>query len=97
MSFAGTWSMEISSPVGAQHSNAELQVDGDKLTGTLSNPQGSMTIEGTVTGNKCICSGSSKIPFPMTLNYDLTLDGDSFTGTVKAGMFGTFPVKAARM
>jgi cytoskeletal protein CcmA (bactofilin family) len=89
--------MEISSPVGAQHSTAELKEEGGKLTGTLSAAQGSMTIEGTVDGNKCVCSGSSKIPFPMKLDYELILDGDSFSGTVKAGAFGKFNLKAARM
>jgi hypothetical protein len=32
----------------------------------------------------------------MTLEFDVTASGDALSGTVKAGSFGSFPVKGTR-
>jgi len=37
-----------------------------------------------------------KVPMPMTLECDATVDGDTITGGVKAGMFGTSPLSGTR-
>jgi hypothetical protein len=41
-------------------------------------------------------SAAVTTPMPMTLEFDITANGDALTGTCKAGSFGTFPVKGAR-
>jgi len=33
---------------------------------------------------------------PMTLEHTITFSGDTLSGSVKAGAFGTFPVTGAR-
>ena len=37
-----------------------------------------------------------KVPMPMMLECDATIDGDTLTGGVKAGMFGTSPMTGTR-
>ncbi|QIG79654.1 hypothetical protein [Stakelama tenebrarum] len=98
MSFEGTWEIVINAPVGKQTATAEFSVAGDALKGTLSASQGAMEVEGTVDGDHARFKGKSKIPFPMTLEYDVALDetGDSFSGKCKSGPFGTFPMTGTR-
>lgn len=96
MSFAGTWNIEINSPMGLQKATAQLNVDGDKISGSFSSPQGQMPLEGTVSGDKATWVGKVTSPMPMTLEYEATLNGDAFAGTMKAGSFGKFNFKGAR-
>lgn len=96
MSFAGTWNIEINSPMGLQKATATIDVNGDKLTGTFASPQGSMPIEGTVEGDKAKWVGNVTSPMPMKLEYEATLGGDGFAGTMKAGAFGKFSFKGAK-
>jgi hypothetical protein len=37
------------------------------------------------------------VPMPMTLEGTATVDGDTITGSVKAGAFGTFPMTGTRI
>lgn len=98
MSIAGKWNIEISSPMGAQKATLDLAVDGDSLTGTQSAPQGEAPVEaGKAIGDKATWKASVKSPMPMTLEFDVTVEGDAMTGTVKAGAFGSFPVKGQRI
>ena len=96
MSFAGNWNTEVNTPIGMQKGTDELKVEGDKLSGTLVSPQGLMAVEGSVTGNTATWVGQATSPMPMKLTFDVTLDGDSFSGAVKAGLFGKFNIKATR-
>jgi hypothetical protein len=96
MSFAGNWNIEINSPMGLQKATANISVDGGKLSGQFSSPQGQMPIEGTVDGDKATFVGKATSPMPMTLEYEATLSGDAFSGTMKAGSFGKFNFKGAR-
>ena len=97
MSIEGTWNIEISSPMGAQKATATFKIEGGKLTGTQSAPQGSAPIEaGKVEGERATWTSSVKTPMPMTLEFDVTASGDTLSGTVKAGAFGKFPVKGSR-
>jgi hypothetical protein len=97
MSFDGTWNLEISSPMGAQKSTFDLKVEGNVLTGTLSSPQGPVAVEnGKVEGDHGTWSSKVTMPMPMTLEFDVTCNGDTLSGMVKAGVFGKFPVAGVR-
>jgi hypothetical protein len=47
---AGTWELAINGPEGPITAGAVLKQDGDKVTGTLSSPQGETQVAGTITG-----------------------------------------------
>ena len=94
--FAGTWDVVIDSPAGRQPAKGVFTVQGNVVTGRQFSSQGSVDLKGTVEGNHGVWSGKATKPFPIKLEFDVVLDGDTFTGTVKTGPFGTFPVTGTR-
>ena len=49
-SVAGSWDLSINGPEGPITAGAVLKQDGDKVTGTISSPQGETQVAGTMTG-----------------------------------------------
>jgi len=49
-----------------------------------------------VSGNTLSWKMDMTVPMPMTLDCTATVDGDSITGEVKAGAFGSMPVSGTR-
>jgi hypothetical protein len=97
MSVAGTYECVTKTPMGDQKSDVTIVVDGDTFTGTNAGAMGSMEMEnGKVDGNKLTWTMKMTVPMPMTLEGEATVDGDTITGTVKAGAFGAFPLSGTR-
>ncbi len=100
MSVAGTYECVVKSPLGDQKSTIVVNPgeDGTSWTGTNSGPQGSADItDGKVDGNTLTWSMKMTVPMPMTLEGSATVDGDTVTGSVKAGAFGSFPLSGTRV
>jgi hypothetical protein len=97
MSVAGTYECITKTPMGDQKSDVTIEVSGDTFTGTNAGAMGSMTMDnGKVDGNTLTWSMNMTVPMPMTLEGTATIDGDTLTGSVKAGAFGTFPLNGTR-
>lgn len=97
MSVAGTYECVTKTPMGDQKSDVTIVVNGDTFSGTNAGAMGSMEMEnGKVDGNKLTWSMKMTVPMPMTLEGEATVDGDTITGTVKAGAFGAFPLTGTR-
>ena len=97
MSVAGTYTCVTKTPMGDQTSEVTIEVDGDSFTGSNVGAMGSMSLDnGKVDGNKVTWSMNMTVPMPMTLEGEATIDGDTLTGSVKAGAFGTFPMSGTR-
>ncbi len=97
MSVAGTYECVTKTPMGDQKSDVTIVVDGDTFTGTNIGAMGSMELEnGKVDGNTLTWTMKMTVPMPMTLEGTATVDGDSLTGSVKAGAFGSFPMSGTR-
>jgi hypothetical protein len=97
MSVAGTYECVTKTPMGDQKSEFTIVVDGDSFTGMNAGAMGSMELEnGKVDGNKLTWSMKMTVPMPMTLEGEATVDGDTITGAVKAGAFGSFPMSGTR-
>ena len=97
MSAAGTWKITTKSPMGSQEGTLKLDVDGDRLTGTMSAAQGSMELQnGKIDGNDLSWSAKMTSPMPMTLEFRASVDGDAISGTVKLGAFGNATFEGAR-
>jgi hypothetical protein len=97
MSVAGIYEVVTKTPMGDQKSDVTIVVDGDTFTGTNVGAMGSMNLEnGKVDGNKLTWTMKMTVPMPMTLEGEATIDGDTLTGGVKAGAFGTFAMNGAR-
>lgn len=98
MSVAGTYEVNVKSPMGDQTGTFTVIVDGDSFTGSLAGGMGSMDVaNGKVSGNTLTWSMDMKVPMPMTLECEATVDGDAINGDVKAGVFGSMPLTGKRV
>lgn len=94
----GQWDCTAQSPMGEQQSVLTVTSTPDGgFAGTNSGTLGSLDItDGRMTGDQVSFKMELKIPFPMTLACEATLDGDTLQGTIDTGAFGRFPMKAMR-
>ena len=97
MSADGNWKITINSPMGAQEVEASIKTNGDTFTGTTSGRMGEQTIEGKVDGDNLTWSTAITQPMPMTLEFNATVAGDSMSGNVKLGAFGSAPLTGVRV
>jgi hypothetical protein len=97
MSVDGNWNITVQSPMGAQPSTLSLKASGGTLTGTQSAQGNTADIaNGKVDGDTVTWSNSITTPFPMTLEFNGKVEGDTLNGNVKAGAFGSFPFTGTR-
>jgi hypothetical protein len=97
MSVAGTYDIVTKTPMGDQKGKFEVNVDGDTFTGNVGGAMGSMDVkDGKVDGNKLTWKMDMKVPMPMELDCDATVDGDAISGQVKAGAFGSMALSGTR-
>ncbi|MEY4161021.1 MAG: hypothetical protein RLZZ136_1642 [Pseudomonadota bacterium] len=98
MSLAGTYAVAVKTPMGPQNGTFTVVVDGDSFTGALNGDLGSMAVtDGKISGNTLVWSMDMKVPLPVTLQCEATVDGDAVSGTVKAGVFGTMAISGNRV
>jgi hypothetical protein len=93
----GTWDTTVKSPLGDQKAMLTVHSDGNSFTGTNAGAMGSVDITGTVDGDTLQWKMNITVPMPMTLDCMATVDGDTITGSVGAGAFGSFPMTGTRV
>jgi carbon-monoxide dehydrogenase large subunit len=92
----GSWKMVLATPMGPQPMVGRFETNGSVLKGTLASDQGSQDFEGTVTGNLLKWEMKVTKPMPLTLKYELLVEGDRISGKAKLGIFGTAKVSGQR-
>jgi carbon-monoxide dehydrogenase large subunit len=92
----GAWKMTLATPMGPQEMTGHFQTDGGKLTGRLDSDQGSQDFEGAVEGARLKWEMKVTQPMPITLKYDVLIEGDQLTGKVKMGAFGNAKLTGTR-
>lgn len=97
MSADGKWKITINSPMGAQEVEAEITTSGDTFTGKTTGRMGEQAVEGKVSGDTLTWSTSISQPMPMTLEFTATVSGDTMSGNVKLGAFGSAPLTGTRI
>lgn len=98
MSVAGVYEVVTKTPMGEQKSTLTVEVSGDSFSGSNNGPMGAIAIaDGKVDGNTISWQSKITSPMPMTLDCKATVDGDSISGSVTAGMFGSFPMSGSRV
>ena len=97
MSADGTWKITVNTPMGAQEVTATITTSGDTFTGKTEGRLGSQDISGKVAGDTLTWSANITNPMPMTLEFDVTVSGDTMTGNVKLGSFGNGPLSGVRV
>jgi len=97
MSVAGTYDLVTRTPMGDQKGTFTVVQDGGTFSGTIANAlMGSLDVAGTVDGNRLTWTMAIKVPMPMTLDCEATVDGDTIAGTAKAGVFGSLGLSGTR-
>ena len=92
----GSYDCVVKSPLGDQKTTLTVKSEGTGFTGTNAGAMGSMDVAGSVEGNKLVWKQQMTVPMPMTLECEATVEGDTLTGTVAAGAFGSFPMSGTR-
>jgi hypothetical protein len=93
----GTWKIEIATPMGTQRFTLDIQDEAGSLQGTATNNVGAFPLkDGQIDGDALSFSVDVTAPFPLTLLFTLTVDGDSIAGESKAGPFPPSAVTGGR-
>ena len=93
----GSWNTVTKSPMGDQQATLTIQSQGDSFTGQYSGAMGTTEVKnGKISGDTLTFSLDITVPMPMTLTGEATVEGDTLTGQVTAGAFGSFPMTGTR-
>jgi hypothetical protein len=83
--------------MGDQKTVLTIKSSGNTFTGTNAGAQGSTEItDGKIDGDNLSWTMDVKQPFPMKLEGKLTVSGDTLSGAIKAGNFGSFTTTGTR-
>jgi hypothetical protein len=97
---SGTWTMTAETPQGKNDSNAKFVKDGSSYTGTVSGGRIPSPIdmdEVTLDGNTLSYSYTMSFGAnSMKVEVTGKVEGNTFTGTVTVGTFGSFPVEGVK-
>ncbi len=96
MSADGTWKTTINSPMGVQQGTLTIKTAGASFSGSMASAQGTQEISGKVDGNTLTWGSKLTQPFPIDLEFTVSVTGDAMEGSVKAGSFGSSPLKGER-
>ena len=97
MSADGNWKITISTPMGPQEVTANIATAGDTFTGKTEGRMGAQEIHGKVAGDTLTWSADITNPMPMRLDFEARVAGDTMSGNVKLGAFGSAPLTGQRI
>ena len=93
----GSYDCTVKSPLGDQKMTLTVKSAGSTFTGSVSGAMGAMDVEGEVAGDQISWKQQMTVPMPMTLDCQATVAGDTLSGSVGAGAFGSFPMNGTRV
>lgn len=94
---AGTWNVTVATPFGDQDLTIDLRVDGEKVSGVAKHPAGTFPFDGgRYRDDRVVFEVSLEAPVKTDLKITLTADGDTISGTAKAGIMPSFTVRGTR-
>ena len=90
MAADGSWNLTMNTPMGERKATLDIKTAGGQLTGRQSAEGNSADIfDGTVNGNELSWKVNIEQPMALTLEFSAQVSGDSMSGSMKIGMFGT--------
>jgi hypothetical protein len=97
MSFDGKWNIVMKTPMGDREAVLTLAQDGDALSGNMESEGNATDIQdGKVEDGRAKWNVDLTQPMPLTLEFDVGVNGDALDGNVKLGMFGSSTVTGSR-
>jgi hypothetical protein len=99
MSATGTWKLSIATPVGEQTPVLILAEDAGTLTGqmTMQGAEPAEVKRGVAQGDELSWTSDVISPITVTLNFVVTVRGDTLDGECRSAIFPSFPVKGRRV
>jgi hypothetical protein len=98
MSLTGNWNLRISTPVGTQSAVLELTEHDRVVAGVATNDAETLPLINLVLhGNRFTWQLSITKPMRLNLTFDVTINGDTLTGTSKAGILPSSRVIGTRV
>ena len=95
--FAGTWNVTIDTPIGKMAVVLIINDEDGVITGTASSDAETVEfVDAVADGNRLTWSQAVTTPMKLTLKFDVTVDGESMTGTSKAGILPASKVYGSR-
>lgn len=96
----GTWSYSTETPQGTNTGKLKLKNEGGVYSGTITNNTSDKETElknVSMDGNKLSFSFEYQMGTnTLTIEVSLTVEGDSFDGSMAVGTFGSFPMKGTK-
>jgi hypothetical protein len=93
----GTWDMAVETQQGTMSLSATFKQDGEKLTGTQTSQIGDIALEGSVKGTDIAFAVVINMQGQdVTITYTGKIDGDTMSGTIEFGSFGSSTWSAQR-
>jgi hypothetical protein len=95
--FAGTWDVNIATPIGNMAVVFKIADQDGAISGVASSDAETVDfIDAVAEGNRLTWSQAVTTPMRLTLKFDVTVEGDTMTGTSKAGIFPASAVTGSR-
>jgi hypothetical protein len=95
---SGAWAMTVQTPNGDNPSDATFTQDKETFKVSLSGPQGTISGEGTIKDGALQWTMTISTPQgDFTLSFTGKVNGDTMSGEVQLGDFGTAPWSAKRI
>ena len=93
----GAWKLTFQTDQGAIDADMTLKQDGQKVTGSLTSPQGEAPIEGTFNSGKLVLTMSVDAQGQaLVITFNGALEKDTLKGDVDFGGFGSAQWSATR-
>jgi hypothetical protein len=98
MSLTGIWHLSMATPIGEQKVELELVQEGDTVTGVSRNElEGEKPLlEPSLVGDKLSWKTDMTKPMRATAKMEITIKGDTVTGSAKVGMFPSAKITGRR-
>ena len=94
----GDWELTMVTQQGEMTQDVTFVQDGEKLSVTMKSQRGESTGEGTIKDNEIEWSITRSTPRgDMTMTYKGTVEGDTMSGEVQIGDFGSAEWKATKI
>jgi hypothetical protein len=95
--FAGVWNITISTPIGELKVVFDITEEGGAIQGTARSDDETVEFLNPVAdGNRLTWSQDVTTPMKLSLNFDVTVDGDTMSGTSKPPGFPSSKVVGSR-
>jgi hypothetical protein len=95
--FAGSWDVTIDTLIGKMEVVFDITEQDGVIHGTArSDAETADFLDAVADGNRLTWSQAVTTPMRLTLKFEVTVEGDSMTGTSKAGMFPASKVYGSR-